>query len=79
MGFLSICLSNIMAKNWVVLFKGHLFDTTRGVWVVHPHGLANVTHGSTLASSNVFILAFKPNKCITWHIYLSTNTKPNGG
>lgn len=33
----------------VVLFKSHWFGTTRGVQIVHPHGLVEIKHGSTLA------------------------------
>ena len=40
----------------LVLFKCHWFDTTRGLRVVHPHGIVEVKHASTLASSDVFIL-----------------------
>ena len=44
-------------ENSVVVFKCHWFDNTRGVRVVHPHGLVEVRHQSTLAASDVFILA----------------------
>lgn len=40
----------------VLLFKCHWFDT-RGVQVIHPHGLVEVKHRSTLALSDVFIIA----------------------
>ena len=44
-------------ENNVIVFKCHWFDKSRGVRVVHPHGLVEVKHQSTLAASDVFILA----------------------
>ena len=63
----------------LVLSKCHWFDTTRGLRVVHPHGLVEVKHASTLASSDVFILVSQANKCITCHTHQRTETDNNGG
>ena len=41
----------------IELFKCHWFDNTRGVRVVHPHGLVEVKHQSTLSAFDVYILA----------------------
>lgn len=45
------------SEDWVVLFKCHWFDTRGEVRVVYPHGIVEVKHRSTLALSDVFILA----------------------
>ena len=44
-------------ENSVIVFKCHWFDNTSGVRVVHPHGLVEVKHQSTLTASDVYILA----------------------